>query len=378
MVETITPVVHGGRRSRWALLLAVHTAGASIAAAGFGALLGGAGALLGAPWGGAGLAVVAAAAAVYLAREAFGLPIPIPQLRRQVPDWWRSFFPFAPAAFLYGVGLGVGFFTYLARGTLVVVAAAAVSSGSPWTGMLLLAPFGLVRGLSAVVAARAVTPDDGSELVGRLARSASWAGWRVAHVLVLFSVLVAAVVAASELDAQLQVGALAAAVLAVAFAAAGISKLVRHRTWRRALRSYAFPASVERVGAMGVPIAELGVTMLVALGLRSTAGLASLCLLVAFSVVTARVRLRGGRQLDCGCFGGSVRRDYRTLLARNAVLAIVATVAWRLGDDVTVARLPSAPRGSELVAVALVAVGVTLAVWVGASALRVIRRGGGA
>ena len=185
MVETITPVVHGGRRSRWAIVLALHVAGAALAAGAFGAALGAIGSALGAPWGAAGLVAIAALGALYLGREAFGLPIPVPQLRRQVPDWWRTFFPFAPAAFLYGMGLGVGFFTFLAHGTLVVVSAVALASGRPALGAALLAPFGLARGLSAVVAMRSRTTEDGAALVGRLADAASRPVWRVAHVVVL-------------------------------------------------------------------------------------------------------------------------------------------------------------------------------------------------
>src|SRR4029453_15438710 len=73
------------------------------------------GGLLGAPWGVAGAVLVGASAAAYLARE-FGAPVPVPQLRRQVPDWWRTFFPPNVAAFLYGIGLGPGFLTYLSHG----------------------------------------------------------------------------------------------------------------------------------------------------------------------------------------------------------------------------------------------------------------------
>lgn len=376
MVETITPVVHGGRRSRWVVLLALHTGGATVAAAAFGALLGGTGFLLSAPWGGAAPMVVAAAAGVYLASESFGLRVPVPQLRRQVPDWWRSFFPFAPAAFLYGLGLGVGFFTYLARGTLVVVAAAAVASGSPWVGALLLAPFGLTRGLSAIVALRARTPEQGSVLVERLARSASWLGWRVAHVVALVIVLVASVAAQADVDA-VELGALAAAVLAVAFGVAGLSKVARRRAWRRALTSYELPASVERAGAVGVPIVELGVPILVVLGFASTAGFVSLLLLVAFSVVIVLGRLRLGTRLDCGCFGSVAARDYRALLGRNVALAVAASVAWRLGVDESVAGLPAAPQGADLIPAVLVVAGLGLAIWVGAQAMAIVRRGSG-
>ena len=102
MVETITPVVHGGNRNRWVVSVLVHVAGATAAAAVFGSLLAAAGALLGAPWGVPGVALVAASAGLYLARE-LGVPVPVPQLRRQVPDWWRTFFPPHVAAFLYGL-----------------------------------------------------------------------------------------------------------------------------------------------------------------------------------------------------------------------------------------------------------------------------------
>ena len=55
---------------------------------------------------------VAAVAVLYLVRELTGIRVPVPQLRRQVPDWWRTYFGRPLAAFLYGAGLGVGFFTF--------------------------------------------------------------------------------------------------------------------------------------------------------------------------------------------------------------------------------------------------------------------------
>ena len=119
MVGTITPVVHGGRRGRWAWSVALHALGAGGAAAAFGALLGAAGGVLGAPWDGAGPLLVLAVAAGYTLRELVGLPVPIPERRRQVPVWWRTFFPPPVAALLYGAGLGIGFLTYLRHGTLV-------------------------------------------------------------------------------------------------------------------------------------------------------------------------------------------------------------------------------------------------------------------
>lgn len=374
MVETITPVVHGGRRSRWALFLVLHVAGATVAAASFGALLGGAGALLDAPWGRAGPWIVALVAALYLVSEAIGIEVPVPQLRRQVPDWWRTFFPFGPAAFLYGVGLGVGFFTYLAHGTLVVVAAAAVAGGRPFVGAALLAPFGLARGLSAIVARGARTADEGSSLVGALARSASWVGWRVAHAAVLAAVLGTALMAGVG-RMSTEIGAVAGSVVAVVFGAAAIAKLSRPARWRRSLASYRLPPRVERTAAIGVPVTEGVLAVMPFLGLASSAGLAALSALAVFSVAVVAARVRVGRRLDCGCFGASQLRDYRWLLARNVVLGVVAAVAWRRGVDESVVAGLGLPTGGELLPAALAVLGVALAAWAGLEAVAARRRG---
>jgi hypothetical protein len=374
MVETITPVVHGGSRSRWGRFLVLHVAGATLAAAAFGLALGALGALLGAPWGRASAVVVAVLAAVYLAREAFGLAVPVPQLRRQVPDWWRTFFSFGPASFLYGFGLGVGFLTYLAHGTLVVVAAAAVATGRPLAGAAMLAPFGIARGLSAAVARRARTPAEGAALVGRLSRSAGWPGWRIAHAVALMGVLVAALVASKAALGPGDAGAAAAAVLAVAFGAAAVAKLVRPSSWRRALASYRLPAPVERVARPGVPVLEAAIAALPVLGLASTAGMVAAIALVAFSAAIVAGRLRVGRVLECGCYGTAATRDYRLLLARNAALLGVALAAWTRGvDEPAVALRP--PSGGEWVPAALVVLGLAAASWVATRAVGAWRRG---
>jgi hypothetical protein len=153
MVETITPVVHGGSRSRYLLSIALHTVGATIAAAAFGALLGALGTLLDAPWGTAGAIVVLVVAGLYLFREALRLPIPVPDRHRQVPEWWRRFYSPPVASLLYGFGLGIGFFTFLTFGTYVAVTVGALVSGDVWTGVLICAPFGAARGISVLVGA---------------------------------------------------------------------------------------------------------------------------------------------------------------------------------------------------------------------------------
>jgi hypothetical protein len=375
MVETITPVVHGGRTRRWALALVLHVVGAGVAAAAFGAVLGAAGMALGAPWGAAGFVAIGALGVLYLTREALGVRVPVPQLRRQVPDWWRTFFGFETAALLYGMGLGIGFLTFLRHGTFVVVGAAAIATGRPLLGALLVAPFGGARGLSATVASTSRTQEDGTALVGRLSSSAPWVGWRVAHAVALIGVIGAAAFAIRRGGELGDLGGVAAAALAIAFGWAAVTKLVRARRWRRSLQSYGLGRGFERTVAVGVPLVELGIGVLPFLGLPSTAGLLSLGVLAAFSMGIVAARIRNGPRLDCGCFGAARVRDYRLLVARNGTLAIVALVAWRRGTDTWIGADVVAPSGGELVPAALVALGLVLATLVVVATVRTVRRG---
>ena len=152
MVETISPVVHGGRNRTYWMAMSLHTLGATLSAALLGAGLGALGGLVGAPYGETGLYVVAAVALVYLLREAVGLPIPIPSLRKQVPAWWRTFYSRNTTALLYGLGLGVGYFTYLSYGTFVVVSVAVVMGGDALAGALVVGCFGLARSVAVALA----------------------------------------------------------------------------------------------------------------------------------------------------------------------------------------------------------------------------------
>ena len=376
MVETITPVVHGGSRSRWGISVALHAIGAAVAAAIVGSLLAGAGALLGAPWGVPGAVLVAAAAALFVAREV-GAPVPVPQLRRQVPDWWRTFFPPHVATFLYGLGLGPGFLTYLGHGTVVVVSVAAFASGRPLLGAAVLAPFGLARGLGPVLAFGVRSPSDAAALVERLGRSASKPRWRVANALALSVVLVAMILEVRTIDAPAEVGALATAGLALTFGAAAVAKLARRAAWRRTLGSYGLRSGASRLVGFGVPAVELGIAALVLAGFGSSAGLLSIVALVAFSGAIVLGRVRAGRRLECGCFGRSATRDYRLLLARNLALAGVAFVAWKAGEDAPLVRSLGEPTGADLLPVALVVLGLALAAWVGAAAYAGVGRRSG-
>src|SRR4051812_37137490 len=132
MADAMAAAVRGNSsKLTWGSL---HLLGSAISSVALGVLLGGVGALLGASWQPQAALVVLAIALLYAAREAFHLPIPVPEARRQVPSWWQSFFSPPVTAFLYGAGLGIGFATYLGYGTLAAVAIATVASGSPLAG----------------------------------------------------------------------------------------------------------------------------------------------------------------------------------------------------------------------------------------------------
>ena len=355
MVETISPVVYG-TRTRWAGALALHAAGATATAAAFGAAAAAVAALLGAPWGRAGEVVLAAVAVLYLVRELTGLRVPVPQLRRQVPDWWRTYFGRPVAAFLYGAGLGVGFFTFLGHGTLVVVTVGAAATGRPLLGALVMAPFGLARGLAPLVAARSEEPEDGRRLVDRLS-SMSGRLRSGLNGLALAAVVVTAAVAAWRTHGGW--AAAAAAMLAVSFAWSAISKVTGWVGWRQVVATHALPRAMERFAVWATPAVESLVPMLALLGLPRAAGAVALASLVVFSIALVRLALRDGTRVSCGCFGrGSV--DVRLALARNTTLALAAAAAWSWAPSRPLLGLPTA--GDSMPAL-LVAGSLAVVVW---------------
>ena len=194
MVETITPIGHGGRTKSYWTSVGLHALGATFAAALLGFALGAVGALLRAPWEGSGAVVIAVIALMYALREGLGLNIPLPDRHAQVPQWWRDFFSPVVTSFLYGAGLGVGFFTFLQFGTFVVVATGALISGDPLIGALLCVPFGLTRGLTVVLAAPARDPEYTVGLIDLLDHLGSTRWPRLANALVLSLVALVALV----------------------------------------------------------------------------------------------------------------------------------------------------------------------------------------
>jgi hypothetical protein len=358
MVQTINPVVHGGRGYKWGTTIALHAFGAVVSAGVFGATLGAVGSFLGAPWGRAGMLVVAGIAFLYAAREVFGLPIPIPDRRRQVPQWWRSTFSVNSAALLYGLGLGVGFLTYVKYGTLVAVSAVAVASGDPLAGAAVMMVFGLVRGLSVGVAWTADSIERVQSVVDRLESLAEGRAPKAAHTLLLFLIGLTALFnpVAGEGEPASFAAPLA---LALVFGWAALSKWARLPAWRATLRGYGLSRPLEGLALGAVPVAESAVPLLALSGQTRQSAALALMLLIVFSAAIVRARVTHGRKLACGCFGGRSTTDYRMLLFRNAVLG-TAAAAVLTGKSGPLLEGLRGPHPREAIPAVLVLLGLAL------------------
>ena len=119
-------------------------------------------------------------------------------------------------------------------------------------------------------------------------------------------------------------------VLAAVFAAAAVTKIGDPPTMVRAVRAYQLvPEPAVRPLAYALPYVELGVAVLLLLGLgvRYAAAVTGL-LLVVFLVGVASAWARGLR-IDCGCFGGGGATDdpqYTVEILRDTGLLVVAGV----------------------------------------------------
>ncbi len=345
MVETISPVVHGGR-ARWLRTLALHTIGSTVTAASFGATLAWIGRALGAPWQRPGLLALATISAVYAIGVLTPFRVSVPQLRRQVPDWWRTFFGRSFAALLYGAGLGIGFLTYVSYGTLVVVAFAAMASGRPAVGALFMAPFGLARGLSAAVSWGSIDQERSRALVDRLVAAAD-APRRIVNGVALVAIAIAAAVAGVRVGSG-SWGTFAGAALAAVFVWAAASKAMGARRWRRALTVYGLPPALERTAAWAVPMGESIVPVLIVAGLPRAAAVWSGVLLVLFSGALVRAGRRVGVRVPCGCLGGRGDIDVNVALARNGVLLLLAVFVFGRASDSPSIAWPGSPAVADV------------------------------
>jgi hypothetical protein len=194
MLASITPLGERGRHSRWGITVSAFLLGATMAGAALGGLAGELGALLlpGSVDLGARLVALAAVGLLALALDARAERVPGP--RRQVnEDWLRAF-----RGWVYGLGygaqLGFGITTVVSSAALYVAVIAALGTGDPGLGALVLGCFGAVRGLTLLSAAGVRHPE---ELIALHARLRRWrAPARTAGMATLGAIAGAAIVGA--------------------------------------------------------------------------------------------------------------------------------------------------------------------------------------
>lgn len=166
MLASIHPLGERAKHNRWAVTVAFYLFG-SIAA---GTLLGAALGTLGLH---AGPAIIAALCLVAALVDASGRRPP--SWRRQVnEDWLHRYRGWA-----YGVGfgfqLGLGVVTIVTTAAVYLAFTLAALSGSPASGALIGAAFGLSRAVPVLLVSRMARPDKLRAFHGRLAGAASWA-----------------------------------------------------------------------------------------------------------------------------------------------------------------------------------------------------------
>ncbi|HEY5316330.1 MAG TPA: hypothetical protein VIJ20_00005, partial [Solirubrobacteraceae bacterium] len=168
--------------------------GATIAGAALGALAGELGALV-LPASvdlGLRLAALAVAGILAVALDARGERVPGP--RRQVnEDWLRAF-----RGWVYGLGygaqLGFGVTTVVSSAALYVAMIAALATGAPALGALVLGCFGAVRGLTLLSAVGVRQPE---QLIALHRRLSQWRGpARTAGTMTLGAIAAAAIIGA--------------------------------------------------------------------------------------------------------------------------------------------------------------------------------------
>lgn len=155
-----------------------------------------------------------------------------------------------------------------------------------------------------------------------------------------------------------------AVVLAATFGWAAAAKLVAWTRWRTAVSGYGLPGALRTLAAPVVPLAELAVGSLLLIGRTRVAAALTIALLASFSGAVLLGQARRGDRLPCGCFGGAGERDYRVMLARNAVLGLMAASLLASARDVSVTEGWSAPAAGDLVPAGLVALGLAAGTWV--------------
>jgi hypothetical protein len=170
MLASITPLGERGRHSRWGITVTAFLLASGAAGAALGALAGALGALTvpGSVGLGTRLAALAAAGALALALDA--RPGRVPGPRRQVNEEWLRAFRGWVYGLGYGAQLGVGLSTVVSSAALYLAVVAALATGDPALGALVLGCFGAARGLTLLAGAGVRRPEQLIALHARLRR----------------------------------------------------------------------------------------------------------------------------------------------------------------------------------------------------------------
>ena len=172
MVGTIAPVVYGqkDKRHRWRAAISLHILGSATAGVLVGLILSYIGLFITVGhigWTALALVVLGTFSCLYALHELRILRLPYPQRQRQVDGGWRYRFHPYVVAWLYGLGLGTGFTTFVAVATLYVLAAGALLSGDPLYAAALFGSFGLLRATFLALMVRRIQTRAQSEQVFR-------------------------------------------------------------------------------------------------------------------------------------------------------------------------------------------------------------------
>jgi hypothetical protein len=175
MLSTLNPVSERARGHRFRATacwyLAGAVAGGAVLGAGCAVLAFGYGRLNPSEPVGWGLALGFAVLAVVSDARVGGWSLPIHP--RQVDERWVDTYRRWLYASGYGVQIGSGFATYIMSAAVYLLALLAVLTGSPVQALAGGVAFGLVRGLTVLVAAAGHTPSSLREVMGRID---AWSG----------------------------------------------------------------------------------------------------------------------------------------------------------------------------------------------------------
>lgn len=139
--------------------------------------------------------------------------------------------------------------------------------------------------------------------------------------------------------------------LAAVFAWSSLTKILRPERWTADVRRYRLPQAMKRIVVLVVPWVELAIAAALLAGWTNFGGTLAFLVLAAFSLAIIRLhRILATKAVPCGCLGSTSSRDYRLLLARNALLALAALVLVTAVPADSEQRYPAASGGTVVLA----------------------------